>query len=154
MIALWMNVAAAAPEACTTAEQPAPGGSVSVAWVSPIGKRAGRDRFLPVVPSAELRRWVQSEEKASVARLLQRVGVRKSDREPRRRYKVVVFDARTDDLTGCGTTTDLDTGAAGLPLYGSTWNLLAADGFCVLPAERFVAGDLRPGGPPVGEGRR
>jgi hypothetical protein len=143
MIPWWTAVALAkAPDACATAEQPEAGGSMSVAWVSPLGKRAGRNRYLPVVPSAELRRWVTSEP-TSVARLLQKVGARKSDREPRRRYKVVVFDAHTDDLTGCGTTTDLDTGGPGLPLYGSTWTTLAADGFCVLPAERFVAGGAR-----------
>ena len=143
MITWWMAAALArAPDACATAEQPPAGVSMSVVWVSPLGKRAGRNRYLPVVPSAELRRWVTSEP-TSVARLLQKVGVRKSDREPRRRYKVVVFDAHTDDLTGCGLTTDLHADGHGLPLYGSTWSALAADGFCVLPADRFVAGGAR-----------
>jgi hypothetical protein len=90
----------------------------------------------------ELRRAV-AEDPTSVARMLQRLGLRKSDREPHRRYKVVVFDAHTDDLTGCGFTTDLRTEGQGLPLYGSTWSALAADGFCVLPADRFVAGGAR-----------
>ena len=54
---------------------------------------------------------------------------------------VVVFDAPTDQLHGCGATVDRATDGAGLPMYGATWATLAADGFCVLPAARFVAGD-------------
>jgi hypothetical protein len=132
--------AAKVPEVCLAAEAPEPGRTISVAWVSPLRRRAGSHRFLDVVPTAELRRVATSD--GSVARMLQRLGMRKSTREPDRRYKVVVFDARTDDLYGCGATIDRGAGGGkGLPLYGATWATLAADGFCVLPATRFVAGD-------------
>ena len=140
MILLAASLAAArVPDACLTAEAPEPGRTVSVAWVSPLGRRAGNKRFLEVVPTVELRRAAAAD--ASLARTLQRLGMRRSSREPDRRYKVVVFEATTDRLHGCGTTLDHATDGAGLPLYGATWETLAADGFCVLPAARFVAGD-------------
>ena len=139
MIVLALGVAVArVPDACLTAEAPEPGGTISVAWVSPLGRRAGNHRFLQVVPTVELRRAATTD--ASLARTLQRLGMRRSSHEPDRRYKVVVFDARTDELYGCGATVDHATEAAGLPLYGATWATLAADGFCVLPAARFVGG--------------
>jgi hypothetical protein len=140
VILLAIGVAAArVPDACLTAEAPEPGRTISVAWVSPLGRRAGNNKFLEVVPTVELRRAAAAD--ASLARTLQRLGMRRSSREPNRRYKVVVFDAPTDQLLGCGATVDRATDAAGLPVYGATWATLAADGFCVLPAARFVAGD-------------
>lgn len=140
MILLAIGMAAAkVPDVCLTAEAPEPGKTISVAWVSPLRRRAGNPRFLDVVPTVELRRAATKD--GSVARMLQRLGMRRSAKEPNRRYKVVVFDARTDDLYGCGATIDRANDGMGLPLYGATWAMLAADGFCVLPAARFVAGD-------------
>jgi len=105
--------------------------------------------------------------------MLQVLGLRRTDRDPRRRYKVTIFDVvttglcrplagyedpaavegmvtcpeklgkETDRYDGCGFTTDLATGATGLELYGARWNDVARNGFCVLPAERFVAGARR-----------
>ncbi len=140
MILLAIGVAAArVPDVCLTAEAPEPGRTISVAWVTPLRRRAGNNEFLEVVPTVELRRAAKTD--ASLARTLQRLGVRRSSREPDRRYKVVVFDAPTDQLHGCGATVDHATEGVGLPLYGATWATLAADGFCVLPAARFVAGE-------------
>jgi hypothetical protein len=140
VILLAIGVAAArVPDVCLTAERPEPGRTISVAWVSPLGRRAGNNKFLEVVPTAELRRTATAD--GSLARTLQRLGMRKSSKEPDRRYKVVVFDAPTEQLYGCGATVDRATAGAGLPVYGATWATLAADGFCVLPATRFIAGD-------------
>jgi len=140
VILFAISVAAArVPDVCLTAEAPEPGRTISVAWVTPLRRRASNHKFLEVVPTAELRRTATTD--ASLARTLQRLGMRRSSREPDRRYKVVVFDAPTDQLYGCGATVDHATDGAGLPLYGATWATLASDGFCVLPAARFVAGD-------------
>jgi len=105
--------------------------------------------------------------------MLQMLGMRRTDRDPIRRYKVTIFDVAstglcrplegyedpaaiegmvtcpsklgkvTERYDGCGFTTDLATGAEGLELYGARWNDVARNGFCVLPADRFVAGARR-----------
>ena len=42
------------------------------------------------------------------------------------------------DSTGCGYTVDRASGDPGLVQFRAEWDDLARNGFCVLPAERFV----------------
>jgi len=167
MVLTTLMALAAAEDAprCDDAHE-APPDALSVAWVSRLGARARAGSWLAVVPTADLRAATTG---GSVARLLQVTGHRRSSREPRRRYKVVVFDVSSDQLcrpvsgvptgqpaagviacderrsqpsrsaTGCGHTVDRSTGGTGVPAYASRWSDLAGNGFCVLPAERFVA---------------
>jgi hypothetical protein len=102
---------------------------------------------------------------ASLVRLLQVLGLRRSNREPSRPYKVVVLDARTDDLCrpvanatpgspisgvvacptsrvpgrthGCGHAFDAE-GTASIPVYKVRWVDASSNGFCVLPVARFL----------------
>jgi hypothetical protein len=155
----------ATPEVCGEALG-APAEVVSVAWVSPVGRRVGGRAWLEVVPTGELRRWMSAED-PTIGRLLQRMGQRKTERDPRRRFKVTVFEVRAADLcrpvegaleaiagvascegglgrstatySGCGYTTDLRDGARGFDVYRVQWRDAAVQGFCVLPGERFVA---------------
>lgn len=173
MIGLWLALAWAgeAPSCGAVTLDPVEA-AVSVAWVSPAGRSVAAGRELEVVPTASLRALASQD--GSVARLLQRVGERGSPREPKRRWKVVIFEAEPGDLcrtvaghddpvavgglvtcrpgpsdpdpgqTGCGTTVDRATGAAGLPQFRGRWRDLARNGFCVLPAERFVEAEPQP----------
>jgi hypothetical protein len=141
---------------------------MSVVWVSPVAKEVGRNGTVAVVSTSELRGWVAREGEGSIGRMLQRLGLRKRDNEPKKRWKVVVFDVDVADLcrpvvgheepanlagvvscteraskpdkshAGCGYTTDRATGEMGLVVFDADWANLARNGFCVLPAERFV----------------
>ena len=140
----------------------------SVAWISPSSKTVGRNGEVMVVPTADLRRWAADHADGSVARMLQMLGLRGKARDPKRPWKVVIFDAERADLcrpvagyddpvaiaglvscrpgpskanagqTGCGTTLNRATGEAGLEQVRGSWSDLARNGFCVLPAERFL----------------
>lgn len=166
MIWLLAGIAAAQP-ACDVALT-APTAELSVAWVSPLRQKVGRRGWLEVVRTAELRREVASQNR-SVGRMLQLLGLRKRGTEPGRRWKVTIFDVRGADLcrplagyeepatvegvatcpgrlgrptrtySGCGWTTDLADGAPGLETFRIRWEDAARNGFCVLPAERFVS---------------
>lgn len=167
MFLSWMFLASASDEAtCDLQALPVPAETLSVAWVSRLRRQAGARAWLSVVPTTELRAGIGGDKR--LARMLQRLGLRRSDRDPRRRYKVVVFDVPRDMLcrpiadadfgevidgvgvcddgrpdprrgtAGCGTTEDLGSDAPGLPLYRAQWSELARNGFCVLPAERFL----------------
>jgi len=139
-----------------------------VAWVSPLGKKVGKNGWLTLTPTQDLRSWARAEAGGSVARLLQRVGLRKRSKEPKRSYKVVVFDVRAEQLCrplgdreggeeafgmvscperatrfkersdDCGTLEDRATGGAGPVVYRARWRDVVRNGFCVLPAERFL----------------
>jgi hypothetical protein len=141
--------------------------AVSVAWVRPVGDRARAGEWLWVVPTSELSRWLDRASRPTVGGLLRHLGLRRREREPRRRYMVVVFDARREVLCrpiegeapgavvggvatceaaqsratrahdGCGRSVDAD-GGRGATWYRARWEDLAAHGFCVLPAPRFV----------------
>ena len=143
--------------------------SVSVAWVSPVRKTVGNKTWLEVVATRDLRAWLQDEPNAGVGRLLQRLGMRKKSADPRRRYKITIFDARSADLcrpvegadesaplsgllpcssgvgratrlySGCGYTTDHRDDSRGVDVYRARWEDLAVRGFCVVPAERFLS---------------
>ncbi len=151
MIAAWLlaSALAAEPAACPEEYLPLPD-QLSVVWVSPVRKRAHAKTLLPVVATQDLREWM-AKEQPSVGRLLQRLGMRKKSKEPKRKYKVVIFDIRSGDLcrpmdtvndgtgvsglpsclggsgnatrkySGCGFTTDQKTGARAFDLYRIPW---------------------------------
>jgi hypothetical protein len=166
VIALLALAAAAEPGACTEALSPPPD-ALSVAWVSPLGRHVASRGYLDVVPTADLRRWV-ADTRPGLGALLQHLGLRKRDRDPHRRYKVAIFDVARADLCrpvddveegavvagvtvcpanrsdvnasdSCGSWRDAATGAPSFPLYRVRWLDAARDGFCVLPADRFLA---------------
>lgn len=169
MISLPLLLAAAhaeVPSRCS-ADLAEPPEALSVAWISPLRRKARARTWLWVVPTSELRARV-AEEGGGIARTLQLVGQRKRSKEPSRRYKVTIFDVRADALCrpldgvepaqvvagvpacserlgrasgtydGCGVTPDLATGADGLPAYRARWRDLAVHGFCVLPLDRLI----------------
>lgn len=166
MIALLAAVALADDPVCD-ADLPAPPDRVSVAWVSPLGARTGANGWLTVVPTASLRQYVASE-RPGVGRLLQHLGERRRSSDPRRRYKITIFDVKSSALCrpvdgadeqsvvgglpvcpeskakinaayeGCGVLVDRGTGKESLPVYKLTWADAAFEGFCVLPVERFL----------------
>ncbi len=164
---IWLYLAFAAdPVSCSEASLETPQQALSVAWVSPVGQAVKRNARVQVVPTADLRSFLATEGDGSVGRMLRRLGMRKRASDPNKRYKVTVFDVSAADLcrpldsedgaalagvrtcdraqlgghtNGCGTTVDHATGKAGLSLYQASWGDLARNGFCVLPAERFVS---------------
>ncbi|MEQ1569087.1 MAG: hypothetical protein ABMA64_25850 [Myxococcota bacterium] len=154
-----------APECALDSLDPPPQ-QLSVAWVSPLRKRARNTAWLYVVPTRDLRAFAEGEGKGDPVRTLQWLGLRRSDRPPGRRYKVVIFDVASEHLCrpvvaagevggvvacdadhagpdgryeGCGTATDTRTGRASIAVYRAQWQALASDGFCLLPLERFLA---------------
>ena len=164
----WFVAAALAgdPGECGTLAPPPE--RLSVAWVSPAGRGAGRASSLLVVPTTALRTWVAADA-PSVGRMLQHLGLRKRDTAPKRRYKVTIFDVRAVDLcrpldeqgeedvaaglpacaerfgeprrgsSGCGYARDGGSKKRSFDVYRVRWEDAAAAGFCVLPAEAFVA---------------
>lgn len=169
MIAWLTAVALAADPVCGQNEFAEAPKSQSVAWVSPSGRTVGRRGEVTLVPTADLRAWIKAQGNTSVTRLLQALGLRGNNRPPKRPWKVVIFDAERTDLcrpigsyedpiaisglitckasvgkptrgqTGCGTTLDRATGNPSFEQFRGSWEDLARNGFCVLPAERFIA---------------
>lgn len=153
---------------CDAALTP-PSQDLSVAWVSPLRDQVGRGGWLEVVRAGDLRRVVRERSGGSMARTLQLLGLRKRAKEPTRRWKVTIFDVRGADLCrplegyeepaavegavtcaprlsrstrtyeGCGWTTDLADGSPGLETFRIRWEDAARNGFCVLPADRYLA---------------
>jgi len=147
---------------------PAPTDTQSVVWISPLGKKASAGRSLRVIPMSALRE-AAGNGPMSVGRMLQLIGERKHARNPKRPWKVTVFEASSGALcrpvegadptefvaglpvckagqsgsnrrsTGCGTTVDRASGRDGVVLFRARWRDLAPQGFCVLPADRFAA---------------
>lgn len=76
---------------CDTPQLNEPPDVLSVAWVSPLAKRAKGKAWLYVVPTAALRAYGQ-EAKGDQARVLQWLGLRRTSKPPTRSYKVVIFD--------------------------------------------------------------
>lgn len=172
MIALLLTWAALAAEPECAAGLEAPPSELSVAWVSRLGKTVGRRGWLDVVRTADLRRLVQANG-GGVARTLQVLGMRRSAREPARRFKITVFDVRRDDLCrpvadveegaavagvgacadrhgragrsrdGCGLTVDRSGSGPGIEVFRVRWDDAARNGFCVLPVERFLQAAAR-----------
>lgn len=138
--------------------------------MSPNGRTAGNNTWIEVVPTTDLRTWLSTEKAPRVGRMLQHLGQRRSPRDPDRGWKVVVFDVdrsqlcrpvrgtvagdelsevvtcpdrfnrATSTYNGCGLLTDLATGENSLPVFRIQWRDAIREGFCVLPAERFVRG--------------
>ena len=166
---VWMLLAlagAAEPISCNEVSLPSPEQALSVAWVSPVGQAVKRNARVQVVSTADLRSFLVTRGDGTVGRMLRVLGMRKRDGDPNKRYKVTVFDVSSAELcrpldsedggalagvrtciktqlgghtNGCGTTNDHQTGDPGLVLYQGSWADLARNGFCVLPAERFVS---------------
>jgi hypothetical protein len=139
--------------------------TLSVAWVSRLRDDAAAQTWLPVVATADLRAWMQRES-PTPGRFLQYLGLRKTAEDPKRRWKVTVFDVHVSKLcraiesaeeteviegvgacgfgnrtrgdSGCGYAIDRKDGSRGPDLYRIRWADAAARGFCVLPAQRFV----------------
>ncbi len=161
MSAWWFGVALG--QTCDLGAFTTPAATVSVAWVSPVGRRSGARTWLWVVPTRELRAFADDQ---SQGRTLQWLGLRRRDTEPRRRWKVVVFDALPtdlcrpldglpgDDVAGvarcddrrspdpgrdqaCGKRIDRGTGKPSVDAWRAQWATLATNGFCVLPLERL-----------------
>jgi hypothetical protein len=86
--------------------------SLSVAWVSPVGKRARNAAWLYVVPTRELRAFSEGEGKGDPARTLQWLGLRKSAKPPHRTYKVVIFDTAPGEL--CRPVVSAESAIAGV----------------------------------------
>lgn len=171
MIALLLGVALASEPACEGLT--APGERLSVAWVSPVRERVGVRGTIDVVRTADLRAALHDRAGGQLGRLLQVLGLRRRGDAPSRRWKVTLFDVRGADLCrpvadleeparlegavtcargkpaglqdGCGFTVDRADGSRGLEAFRIRWEDAARDGFCVLPAERFVAEAARGG---------
>jgi hypothetical protein len=165
MLLWWISFALAAPACAPT--QPVGAQDLSVAWISPQGARASGRTWLTVVRTAELRAWTDSHD-ADLTRLLQGLGLRRSDEPPRRPWKVVVFDIEPDRMCrpvateapganvggvttclqlargvdgrdrGCGHAIDFEGDARGPDLFQIRWDDAARQGFCVLPVGRFL----------------
>jgi hypothetical protein len=134
---------------------------VSVSWVSPLRERVGGRRFVRVVPTSALMQAVREDQ--TVGGLVRASGLRRRDGQPKRAYKVVVFDVAREVL--CRPVEGLEPGevvggvavcdanahatrkiescgvvvGSGIATYRGRWAELASAGFCVLPAARFVA---------------
>ncbi|MBX2800056.1 MAG: hypothetical protein KTR31_20430 [Myxococcales bacterium] len=180
----WAALAAPPEVTCSHDQLPPIGDSLSVAWVSPMGKRVGGATWVSVVATSDLTTFARGED-ASIKRLLEVLGLRAAGRKrPARKYKVVVFDVARDTLCrpvadaafgstlagvgvcddgrphprkgtdDCGFTLDTATAGAGLPVFRARWSDLAQHGFCVLPADRYLLRQLRRSGRPAAEGPR
>lgn len=158
-------VSTALAQTCNLDRLPEPDSHLSVAWIAPRSRRVTNRSWLTVMPTVDLLAFVEIEE-PTVGRLLEFVGQRRGGRkEPRRQYKVVIFDVARDSLCrpvdtsdervtgvevcepktrhfrhtdGCGFILDRADRRVGPPAFRARWADLVRAGFCVLPAERFL----------------
>ena len=156
---------AAADEHCSEAFAPPPD-HVSMAWIAPVGDDVWFNGQIDVVRTSELAEHLVREENPNVGRLLQILGLKKTNKDPWRRYMVTIFDVPahtlcrtvvsdeqetvggllTCDKPGriskrkmpCGYAVDRATGARTVDRYRIHWNDAAKNGFCVLPATRYL----------------
>lgn len=166
LILLGSLASASAP--CARMPDPPPA-HLSVAWISPLRRHTANNKLIDVFPTRALGDWVTAHPKATPGDLLRFVGQRDRDKEPKRRFKVVIFEVgpaalcrpvqevaegqtvaglpacpggskpRGQHYPRCGYVTDHNTGKEGPELYQARWKDLAGRGFCVLPVERFLA---------------
>ena len=146
---------------CKDMAQALPPGDRSVVWVSPLQRRARG--WLTVMDAGTLRQWVEQED-PDEGQFLFHLGLRRNERTPHRRYKVVIFDTKGGDLClpstqpdplfpfacgrrgagpesgqdACGRIMDPTTGEVGMPTYRGRWRELARRGYCLLPLTRFL----------------
>lgn len=164
ILAVWLAAAAMGSDACSEALAELPE-DLSVAWVAPVGRKVGVGGWVDVFRTSDLRRWAEESSEPTLGRLLQDLGRRRSNRDPRTPYVVTVFDVPRDALcrpladehldrattvppcekpgsearkSPCGYTENKVTGQPGLPTFRVRWRDAAAQGFCVLPAARFL----------------
>jgi hypothetical protein len=139
---------------------------LAVAWVGPWWRRPRG--ALRVVVARDLAAWVAAQDPAWTGRTLQRLGLRRRNTDPGRRYQVVVFDVPADALcrptghvaegepvagtpacarrlskpdrgsTGCGETIDRRTGEPGFELFVVPRRVAARDGYCAVPLDRYL----------------
>jgi len=166
-LALLATLASASEPCAQTPDPPPP--HLSVAWISPLGRHTRANKLVDVVSTRALTTWASEHPKATPGDLLRLVDQRDKKKEPRRRYKVVIFEVASNALCRpiqemeegqvfaglpacpggsksrgqhyplCGYTTDRNTNHAGPEVFQARWKDLAARGFCVLPIERFLA---------------
>jgi hypothetical protein len=156
----WLGLAEAGE--CASLNEPKQ--TLSVAWVSPVRRQVLGSRWLRVSANRDLSALVRNQQ-AGVGRMLQALELRRRKKDPRRRYKVVVFEvdrgilcrpledqAEGTTVSGvrtcpaglskqgpaCGYTTDHATHQRGLEVYRVRWRDAARNGFCVIPAARYV----------------
>lgn len=89
----------------------APPDSQAVVWVSPLGRTVGARATLRVVPTRALRA-ASKDGKLTTGRLLQLLGERKRAKEPRRAWKVTVFQASSGALCRPVDADAVDSGSA------------------------------------------
>lgn len=165
MIAVALVVAGLAHAAeCGPVETPPE--SFQVAWIAPAGRRVGADAPLTVVRSAPLQELVRAKagDLGAVLRALGLAGPREVVDDP---YQIVLFDVkrewvcrpsegetagvpRCEDTrrrdvhrkawTSCGYLADVTTAERTLDVFRIPWRVASADGFCLLPMMRFLAG--------------
>lgn len=165
MLTLLTATAFAQSTTCNLERLPALSDHLSVVWVAPRSRRVRNRSWLTVVPTLDVMDFAREEE-PSVGRLLEFLGMRRAGRrEPRRPYKVLVFDVASDFLCrpvdtlegrvggvdvcevqsrhfkhtdGCGFIDDRANRGGGPPAFRARWADLVQAGFCLLPAERFL----------------
>lgn len=171
---LWLSLAWAQADAeveprCAPAQLdalPSPPDRLAVAWVGRWKQRP--TGWIRVVPARDLASWVAEQRPAWTGRTLQRLGLRKRNVDPKRRFKVVIFDVSREDLcrpvveveaempiqgvppcpsrlarpdkvtTGCGHTLDHRTGGPGFTQYAIRSRTAHAKGSCTVPLERYL----------------
>ena len=164
LLSLW-SAPSLAQNTCTT-EFDVPPDYVSVAWVAPVGKDVWFNGQIDVVRTSDLAEHLNQSSSPTVSRILQILGLRKSGKDPWRRYMVTIFDVPADllcravdneevtTLSGiktckkpgrttkkkmpCGYAVDRTTGLRTVDRFRIRWNDAASNGFCVLPAQRYL----------------
>ena len=159
------STGAVAEEHCSDEFAPPPD-HVSVAWVAPVGDDVWFNGQIDVVRTTDLAEFLGREESPNVGRMLQLLGLKKSNKDPWRRYMVTIFDVPAytlcrpvvSDEQGtigglitcekpgrtskrkmpCGYAVDRATGSRTVDRYRIRWNDAAKNGFCVLPATRYL----------------
>lgn len=159
----------APPTACAPVE-PVDPGALSVVWIAPAARTVLPTRTLTVIPTRAVRAWIHREG-ADAVRLLRGLGLRRGLKPPRRPWVVAVFEPDAgvlcrpvDDVEpdsslggvpvcargsrgldlhddGCGYAVDFTGSRRSLDVFRVRWRDVAARGFCVLPLERFLAGE-------------
>ena len=164
LVLIWLSsVPRAYGQECAELSQPRD--TLAVAWVSPVRRQVVASAWLEVVSNRDLTALV-TREKAGVGRILQALGMRRRSGDPKRRYKIVVFEvdrgilcrplanvAEGSTVEGvrvcsqalsrrgpeCGYSMDRATKSKGLDVYRVRWKDAARNGFCVIPAHRYSA---------------
>jgi hypothetical protein len=143
---------------------PTPPDRLAVVWIQ-RWKKPPRGA-LRVVAAADFAGWVAAQHPAWTGRTLQRLGERRRSTDPKRRWKVVVFEVARDALCrpvdgvdgqvagidacpaawsaagpeqdGCGSTWDRKTGEPGFVAYYIKARAAGASGMCQIPLVRYL----------------